>query len=200
MVDIEIFKIFILDLSDLVISYNEELKKGLTDNFVTKSNLVFNQYIEMIPDLKEIIVLDPNYGFNINFSGLTGNVLFPSFFFKNSFRQEIIKELKHLFKKQISFDVIQLFITKKAIATYNVKKGGLTDRTLEVLRFYLSTFDKVIDNDVKKYLPFYQSYQAKYIVFSSSAMEKRFPLTQRYSAYYLMPKYNHFGLLNLDSS
>ena len=194
MIEIEIFKTLILDLCELVIFYNRDLKNGMTSNFVTNSDLVFSQYIEIYPDLNEVIVIDPNYGLNILFSGLTGNVLFPMFFFKNSYRKQIIKELKFFINKDVTFKEIQLFITKKATTTYNVKKGGLSERTLEILRFYISTFDKVIDNDVKKYLPFYKDYKAKYIDFTTSAIEKRFPLTQKYSTYYLMPKYHNFGL------
>jgi hypothetical protein len=58
----------------------------------------------------------------------------------------------------------------------------------------MTFFKEVIDDDVYKFLPYYENYKAKYIHLRLPIVEKRFPLTQKYSTYYLMPKFRNFGL------
>ena len=194
MIDINIIKQLIIDLSDLIVKFNLELKYGINNDFVIESDIIFNLYINEYPELNQITTIDPNYGLNIILSGLTGKVLFPSFLLKNPFRLQTIKELKFFLRRELLFADIESFITKKAIATYNMKKGGFSRRTLEVLRFYLTYFDNVIDYNVNKFYPFYKMYQPKYINIGFPTIEKRFPLTQKYTSYYLMPKYSKFGI------
>ena len=189
-----LLKPFICNLTDLVVVYEKELKRGKIENIVLDSNKLFNDFINNNPDFTNIIVTEPNFGKNLQLNGFTGKILFPAILYKNSFSQQIIRDLKYLFRKEITFEDFEFFISKKQMATQDVKKGGFHERTLEVLRFYLTYFHNVMDDDVKKFLPYFKDYKTKYIDIDSSAIEKRFPLTQKYSTYYLMPKYNNFGL------
>jgi hypothetical protein len=193
--DLEIFNFLILDLCKKIINYNFEIKAGLIQNIIKETDKIINNYSDKHSFLEKIIVSDQNYGLNLELSGLTSKFLFPSFLYKNSFRLHIIRQLeKILSNKHLDKEELGIFLYKHSIKTIDIKKGGFSKRTLEVLRFYLSNFDKIIDNDLNKFLPYLNDYNSKYIKLKLSTLQKRFHLTQKYSTYYLLPNFNIFGL------
>jgi len=66
------------------------------------------------------VISDPNFGLNLILTGLTGKIIFLYVLFENSFRMQIIRQLRFLIRKGKSFEDIQLFIYEKAISTQNV--------------------------------------------------------------------------------
>ena len=189
-----IIKEILVDLSDLVVKYNQDLKKADFENILIESNILIDKAVEKIPDLINYVKINPSYGKNIELTSFTGKILFPSILFRNPFRLLIIRELKAKIYDFKSFDEIVLFLYKKLINTIDVKKGGFTKKSLETLRFYLLNFDKIIDDDVNKFLPYLSSYEYKYIPLNKSTLLKRFPLTQKYTSYYILPNFQNFGL------
>ncbi len=179
----------ISNLANLVVIHNKNLKRGIINDIIVESNIIFHKYIELIPEFNDIIISDPDFGLNLILTSITGRILFPAFLYRNSYRLLIVKELRIILDKELTFEEFQKFLIKKFYSTFNFKKGGFTDRTLEVLRFYLMYFDKVIDTDAKKFSPYFDDYKYKYIDIGFRAIEKRFSLIQNYSTYYLMPKF-----------
>ena len=77
-------------MSNIIFTYNNELKEGLITNLQSKINHLFQKnYLELSEVVK--LVTTPNYGINIEFIGLTSNYLFPSILFNNNYRIKILK-------------------------------------------------------------------------------------------------------------
>ena len=192
--NIELERKIILDLSELVVEFNEDLKKAYFNNILNKTNNIINETIVDHPEFLNIVTVNPSYGKNIELTSITGKILFPAMLYKNPFRLQIIRELKSKLSNLESLDEISLFLIKKIIKTIDIKKGGFKKSTLETLRFYLLNFNKIIDNDVNKFLPYINSYDQKYTSLTSPILLRSFPLTQKFSSYYILPKFHNFGL------
>lgn len=108
MIDNEVIKKLILDLTDLVVKFNSDLNKGKINNIVPKTKEVFNKYTKLCPELNDIIALDSNYGLNLEITNFTWKILIPAFLYKNSFRLHIIRKLKSYLQKEITFDEINV--------------------------------------------------------------------------------------------
>ena len=192
--DLSLLKTIVASLTDLIIECNQNLKKGNLNEVITKSNKIFNRYIELYPYLFELIVSDPNYGLNFEFSSNFGKYLFPAFLYKNSFRIQIINELRLKLQKFNSLEEIQLFLSLKLRKTIDVKRNGFKLRTLEMLRFYSIYFYEIRDNTVDKYLPKINDYNSRYTPLTDSILIKNFSLTQKYTSHYMMPNFINLGL------
>ena len=192
--DFEIIKIIVQKLSELFVIFKEDLKKGVIKNIKQESDIVFNKFIKDNSGINNIITLDPYYGINFILTIQTGKILFPAVLFNNPFKFQILKELKYFFKREITFEEFQLFISEKVLSTDDKKKGGFSKRILELLRFYIIYFDKVIDVDVKKFIPHFTDYISKYTNFEESTLQMNFSLTQKYSRYLLLPKFANFEI------
>ena len=196
MIDQE-FKNFLFSLLEVVVQFNKDLKKGILTKIIEESNEIFYNYFMKVSFLNQITITDIKYGLNIKLSGLTGIFLFPSMLYFNSFRIQIIRQMKTFISKDFSLEKLGLFLSKISIRTQNVKKGGFTDSTLEVFRFYLLNFDKIMDNDLNKFLPILQNYQPRYYQLRQSTLKRKFNLTQKYAVYYLLPRFEHLGLSSI---
>lgn len=191
------FKYLVLNLCEIVTNFNEDLKKGIFTNVIEECDNFFKITFEISQNLNENIIIDKNYGINLELMGISGKLLFPAILYKNGFRKQIIREIKYFLKNDKSIEELGLFLHNKIIMTQEFKKGGFSKKTLEILRFYLFNFNKVIDNDITKYSQYEKTYNSKYVTLSKSIIQKRFHLTQKYSTYYLLPRFHNFGLNGL---
>ncbi len=166
-------------ISNIIFTYNNELKEGFITNLQSEINQLFQKNYFELSKIVNLVTI-PNYGINIEFIGLTSNYLFPSILYKNNYRIKILKELNLFIKNEFTIDELQIFLSKKIFATFGVKKGGFKKEILEILRFYLNNYDKVRDNSTLLYYQHLDSYSHKYIELSKERLKKHFFMTTKY--------------------
>lgn len=188
-----IFHNLILELINIVEMHNHEIKRGNFENVVNLSDEKISLWLISYPHLSEMVFTDQNYGLNLKLFGFT-SYLFPLFLYQNSFRLEIIKRIRNFMSKDYSFNELNLYMYKISIFTFRVKKGGFSITNYEIIRFYYTYFDKIVDDDYQKFLKYIHTYKSKYIKISKPIIQKKFYITQKFSTYFLIPNFNHLGL------
>ena len=184
--DIEILKKSLQAIMEVIINYNDELKRGEYRNVRLKVKKIFKTYYNFFSS-NFTIIESPNFGINIQIIGMTSKILFPYVLFFNNFRIQIIKNLENYLKNSFNYQDLLLLISKELIKTTDSKRGGFNNETLELLRFYFQNFNYVLDNSFSKFEPYYNNYNHKYSKISKVLIEKRFDITQKYTRLNFIP-------------
>jgi len=185
--------ILIEKISKKVIEYNSELKKG-------KFNILKNEIDIILQNTHALEGSGLNlsnsdfHGRNIDLIGLISKYRFPFDIYSNTFRLQILRNLKYFISKEYTVEELGIFLSKEIQSTIDKKKGGFNERILELLRFYVQSYDKVLDNSFEKFIPFLPTHTPKYHELSYNYAQTRFPLTQKYIRTNLLPDLFHFFL------
>lgn len=174
-------------------NFDVELKEGNFSNVKTEVNKIFIKHLNYLESNYEISN-SANSGFNFRMIGLTSQFLFPYGLYFNNFRAHILNKLEVFIKKEFTFTSFTIFLSKEIFATTDVKKGGFNERTLELLRFYIHNYGKVLDNSYKKFVPVLSTYTPKYHELSYEYFQTRFHQTQKYVRTNFIPDFFHFSL------
>lgn len=186
-------KNIIKNISDLIVTYNKELKIGnwkVVQLEVDKIIKVNESKIE-----KHITIFkSPDIGLHFEFIGIMSYFLFPYILYANNFRIQILKNLNSFIQNVFTIEEFGFFLSKEISSTLGVKKGGFYEKTLESIRFYFINYPKVLDNSIEKYLPLVDTYKPKYVELTQKKLKARFPLIQTNVNTYLIPNCNFFNL------
>ena len=199
--DLEILKTSFKDIIEIIRKYNDDLQHGNISSVQTEISKIFLSNFNYFKSNFNLVESTID-GLNLQVEAVVSPFLFPKVLYINNFRMQIINKIEKRLEKSIDFKILPEFIAKEIIKTIDSKRGGFSEKTLELLRFYVQTFKNVLDNSLDKFKPYFSNYLPKYVKITQENLNKNFYLTNKYIRMKFIPncEYQNLNAVLIDYS